>query len=389
VIYSPKLGKSVIRKGAQHQSQGQVSVSHSSWPIVIENPSGDVIITGTSDKIISARLSIEIASTSHAKEREYLDRAVLSVGGESGQYTVSVDLPRLSDHRTELLGSTLEVSVPRSNKVECTNAFGQARISGISALVTVDGDNSSIEIERVTGGTVVRNSMGSVVLTNISGGVDVETSYAPIEMIRCSGSMIIENQYSQITMEGCQGVAEINNTGQIEVTGHDGNLTIENAYGRVEIDKINGDVFVKNGYQALVVTNISGSADLENQYAEISVEDIGGSLTVTNNNGQIFVEALAGPVELNNYYGNTSISLNRTFKGGSTITSTGGTIKIAFVEQPNLVLSLHTVGGSISSSVPLSVKTHGESKSAELVLGEGGKGLDISGTGSAIILQGR
>lgn len=389
VIYSPRTGQSQGERGAQRTSQAQVSVSNPTWPIIVDNPSGDIIITGTSDKVVSATLSLEVSSTSHAKEKEFLDQAILAVGKTTGEYTVTVDLPRLTDHRTQLLNSTLEVTVPRTSKVDCSDAFGQVHVREITARVTVDGDKSNVEIERVSGGTMVRNSMGPVTLTDVAGGVDLATSYAPVTMTRCSGEIRIENQYGPITLDACRGETDINNTGQIDVVGHDGNMTIENAYGRVEIDQVKGNVFVKNGYQAVVITNISGSAELENSYAEISVESIGGSLAATNNNGPIFVEALAGPVELSNYYGNTSISLIRAFKGGSTITSTGGTIKVSYVQQPDLVLSLHTTGGSISSSLPLSVRNRGDLKSAELVLGDGGETLDISGTGSAIIVQGK
>ena len=389
VIYSPRTDRFQGERGAQHTINAQVTVSNLSWPIIVDNPSGDVIITGTNDKVISAKLNLEVSSTSHAKEKEFLDQSILAVGQTTGEYTVTVDLPRLTDHRTQLLNSTLEVAVPRACKVDCSDAFGQVRITDINARVTVDGDKSNVEIERVSGGTMVRNSMGPVTLIEVTGGVDLETSYAPVTMTRCGGEIRIENQYGPIALDGCKGETDINNTGQIDVSGHDGNVTIENAYGRVEIDQVQGNVFVKNGYQAILITNITGSAELENSYAEISVESVGGNLAATNNNGPIFVEALAGPVELSNYYGNTSISLTRAFKGGSTITSTGGTIKVSYVQQPDLVLSLHTTGGSISSSLPLSVKSRGDLKSAELVLGDGGETLDISGTESAIIVQGK
>ncbi len=389
ISWSYSDSKGETKKGAQHQTVGQVQASQPDWPIRIENPSGEIIIVGSNVKTITATLNLEVSAESHEKETEYLDRAMLVVAQEEGQYSVTVDLPRLSDHRTELLTSTLEVSVPRTNKIICTGANGPIRISDIDGGVKVDGDKSEIEVVRINGGATIRNAMGPVTAEEIKGIIDIETSYSPIELSHCDGRTSIENQYAAITMMGCQGVTQINNTGQIEISNHSGNVTIENAYGRIEVDRLTGDLIATNGYQPLVVTEISGSAELENAYGEISVDGVGSSLSATNNNGQIFVESSQGPVELSNSYGNISVSLERGFKGGSSITNTGGTIKLSIIQQPDLVLSLHTIGGSITSSLPLSVRSRGDAKTAELELGDGGESLDVSGDGSAIVIQGR
>jgi DUF4097 and DUF4098 domain-containing protein YvlB len=377
------------RAGAQHTSQGQVQVTNSSWPILIENPSGDIYVTGTAGKMLSATLTLEVASTTHAKEKEYLDRTLLAVGREGSGYYARVDLPRLSDTRTELLNSVLLVTVPGGNPIECSNSFGQVEIADIQARVSVDGNNSSIKLQRIHANAAVQNSMGPISAEDIEGNLEFETSYAPITIIRCQGGMLLENQYSQIALENCQGKVEINNTGQIDIKDHIGDLSIDNAYGVIDIDDVEGNIFVKNLYQPLNITRLRGSAELENHYAEIKVDEIGGRLTISNTNGPIFGEDLSGPLELSNYYGNVSLVLGRSFKGGSTITNTQGTVKVAFVDQPNIVLSMYTVGGTISSSLPLRVKTQGDAKSAELVLGNGGETLEISGAGSAIIIQGR
>jgi hypothetical protein len=380
-----QLNLGTSKEGSQNQSEGLVQVTRTDWPIVIENPSGDIIVTGTTGKTVRVKLSLRVTSSSLAKENEFLEQASLIIASEEGQYTVKADLPRLSDHRTELLESKLEVLVPRSNKVECTGAFGTIRISDVDGGVSVDADKTGVEIFRIKGGATVRDAMGSVTAEGVLGDIDIETSYSPIELTRCQGQTRLENQYSSISMTGC----EINNTGQIDINSHNGNVTIENSYGQVEINRLTGDLEATNGYQPLIVTNVTGSARLENTYAEISVEDIGARLSASNNAGPIFVETTAGPVELDNSYGNISISLGRNFVGGSTITSTGGSIEIAVIQRPDLVLSLHTIGGSITSNLPLSVKTRGDSKTAELVLGDGGESLDVSGNGSAIVIQGR
>lgn len=386
VIYHPKKHGKV---GARHQSHGTVRVSHESWPIVVENRSGDIVITGSDSDLITATLDLEVAASSHAKEKAYLDKAVLAVGEERNRYYVSVDLPRLSDHRTDLVTSILTVVVPDTYQIECNNAFGRVIVSGLRAGVVVDGENSKVKLSHITGDVDVDNSMGSITLEEINGRIRVETSYAPIDLTECHGAIEVENEYSSVTVLRTEGRLEIMNSGQIEISTHTGDLLVENMYGTIEVEDVDGNVVIKNGYQPIIISDISGSAELENEYSEISAEDIGGSLYATTSHGPIYAESLEGPIDLNSYYGNISVVLNSNFRGGSTITNTGGTVKVAFFDQPDLVLSIHTIGGTISSSLPISVRTTGNSKSAELILGEGGERLDLSGSNTAIIIQGR
>jgi len=389
VIWEPRTGKFAGRRGAEHEAQGQVSVSGSSLPIVVENPSGDVFISGSSSKTITASLRLEVAASTHAKEQDYIERTLLLVAKEDGQYTVRIDLPRLSDHRTELINCVLEVSVPQANPIDCRSAFGKVSISDVSGNITVSSSNSQITIERASGGAAISNSMGPVELIEISGDIEVKNSYAPISITACTGAMVLENQYGPITLTGSEGRVEIENTGPIEIMDHDGNVTIDNLYGAVDAENIRGDVIAKNGYAPIRIRDVSGSADLENQYAEISAKQVGGSVSIANQYAPIFVESLDGPVDLSNYYNNISIDLDRGFRGGSTISNTEGTVNVTVVQQPNLVLSVYVERGNISSSLPLTVKTRDDVKSGELVLGEGGDRLEINTSGGTIIIRGR
>jgi len=386
VIYHPKKHGKV---GARHQSLGTVQVSHESWPIVVENRSGDIVVTGSDGDLITATLDLEVVASSHAKEKAYLDKAVLAVGEERNRYYVSVDLPRLSDHRTDLVTCILTVVVPDTYQIECNNAFGRVIVSGLRAGVVVDGENSKVELSHITGDVDVDNSMGPVTLEEINGRIRVETSYAPIDLTECRGDIVVENEYNSVTVIRTEGRLEIMNSGQIDISAHTGDLFVENLYGTIEVEDVDGDVVIKNGYQPIIVSDVRGSAELENEYGEISAEDIGGSLFASTSNGPIYAEDLDGPIDLNCYYGNVSVVLSPDFRGGSTITNTEGTVKVAFFDQPDLVLSIHTIGGTISSSLPISVRTRGNSKSAELILGEGGERLDLSGSNTAIIIQGR
>jgi DUF4097 and DUF4098 domain-containing protein YvlB len=389
VIVKPPKGWVSGRRGAEHQANGVLTVSNSSLPIVIENPSGDVIISGSSGRTVTANLHLEVAAATHDKEEEYIQRVRLEMAEESDQYTVRIELPRLSDHRTELISCQLEVSVPQKNPIDCRASYGEVSISSVSGPVTVAGSTSQVTVERASGGVSVTNSMGAVELSEVSGDIEVRNSYAPINILSCNGAMLLKNQYGPITLSASEGRLRIDNTGQVEITDHTGDITIENLYGAVDAQNIEGDIVATNGYQPITVRDVSGSAELENQYAEISARQVGGNVSITNQYAPIFVEALEGPVDLTNYYSNISIDLVRGFRGGSTIANTQGTTTVTVVQQPNLVLSVFTEGGNISSSLPMTVRSRGNTKSGELVLGDGGDQLEVTATGGSIIIRGR
>ncbi|MCD6249168.1 MAG: hypothetical protein J7J98_02390 [candidate division Zixibacteria bacterium] len=375
--------------GACQQSSGVITVSNSSIPIVLENPTGDIIVTGSDTDEITATLELEVAASSHSEEKKYLSQIVLAVGNDDEHYYVSVDLPRLFNHKTDLLTCVLTVEVPESNRLECNNSFGRIAISDMNAAVSIDGKKSIIALNRINGKVDVDNSTGPITLDNVVGQIRVENSYGAIELTECSGTIVIDNDYNTVRLLRSNGRLEINNTGKIEVIDHKGDLTIENAYGNIEIDDVDGSVVVHNAYKSIIVSNVSGSAELGNEYGEISVDNIRGSLLAQTSNGPIYAEDIDGPIDLSNNYGNISVTLGANFKGGSSISNTGGTIKIAFTEHPDLLLDIVTDGGTISSNLPISVRTSGNSKAAELVLGDGGQVLELIGTNTAVIIKGR
>lgn len=386
IIFHPQKGH---RIGARHESKGMVTVRDRSLPLEIENRSGDIVITSGAQDVITANLVLEVAASSHTKEKDYLKKATLAIGQDGSRYFVTVDLPRMRDARTELLSSTLTIAVPSMDNLNCRNRFGRVTITDYVGDVTVEGESSYIELREIDGNVNVVNRSGPVTLFDIKGKVEVKTSYAPIDISRCSGNMFLRNKYSSITMANNTGRLEIENTGLIELSHHEGDIYIENAYGVVEIDDVNGKAIIKNGYQPIIISDITGTVDLENEYAEISAEKIGGSLRAINNHGPIYIENLNGPIDLNNHGGDINVMLSQGFLGGSSITSRDGKVVISFAKQPDLILSIHTRGGSISSSLPISVQTRGEAKSARLVLGDGGRLLDLSGSNSAIVIHGQ
>jgi DUF4097 and DUF4098 domain-containing protein YvlB len=377
------------RVGAQHQSQGIVLVGDRARTIEIENHTGQIVITGAETDQITATYWIEVSASSREKEKEFIDRATLAVGDDGRKYFVSVDLPRLSDLRTDLIKSVLVVEVPASNPILCHNSFGEVEVRSLKNMLTVEAENSSVNVADIKGKVTIENRMGPITLTGISGDVNVANAYAPIHLADCRGRLKLINEYGQIELADCRGQVEIDNTGEISVVDHAGNIVIENQYGTIELESIHGDLSVRGGYQPIQVSGIDGTVALENVYSEISADNIRGRLSITNDHGPVYIEDLDGPVDVFNRSGNTSIVLTPDFKGGSQITSDAGTVTISFSSQPNLVLALSCDGGAITSSLPISVKTRNYTKTAELVLGEGGDRLEVSATGSSIIIQGR
>ena len=375
--------------GAQHQSRGIVTVGDRSRTIEIENHTGQIVITGAETEQITATYMIEVSASSREKEKDFIDRATLAVGDDGRKYFVSVDLPRLSDLRTDLLKSVLVVEVPVYNPVVCRNSFGEVEVRSLKNSVTIEAENSSIKVADIKGRITIENRMGPITLTEIRGDVNLANAYAPISLTDCRGELKLINEYGLIELADCRGPVEIDNTGEISIVDHAGNVVIENMYGAIELESIHGDLIVKGGYQPIQVSGVDGTVELENVYSEISADNVRGRLSITNDHGPVYIEDLDGPVDIYNRSGNTSIVLTSDFKGGSQITSDQGTVKISFTSQPNLVLALSSDGGAITSSLPISVKTRNYIKTAELVLGEGGDRLEVAATGASIIVQGR
>ncbi|MBI5265980.1 MAG: hypothetical protein HY851_01995 [candidate division Zixibacteria bacterium] len=374
--------------GTKRTSNGVMSVSSMSIPVVISNPNGSVELTGTSGKSISASLEFEVAAGSLSREREIADGVGLKLANETGRYLVEASAPQLSDPKTRILRNALVVSVPAGLRVECRGAYGDQTISDLTGPLRVSAQYATVDISNCTAGVDVSNSMGSVTLSDITGIVRATNSYGDIEISDCRGDLQITNAFSGIDLSGCRGKVNIHNSGATSVSDQVGPVSINNQYGEVSITNVQGDVEIHNAYKAVTVENVTGRTFIENNYSPIRVVSLRGRTKLINQYALISGEDIRGPLDIVGQGGAIELSLTEPLSGPSSINSTYGPVRLEVLRSLDLIITARTSFGEISGSLPFTVQSEGSSRSGVVRLGRARDSLSIIGINASIELSG-
>ncbi|MFH1373581.1 MAG: DUF4097 family beta strand repeat-containing protein [bacterium] len=379
---SRSAGSGVVREFVD-----SIRVTSNTQPIYIDNPIGDLEISGWDRPEIVVVSTVEVTAESRAEAKKYAERVALQTRSEADKIQVEVIVPSLTDPRISVTNSELRVSVPNRNPLIVTGSFGKVYITKVRGGVILQANYSPVEIDNVDGHVVIVNTMARVDLSRITGTIKVTNSYGPIEVSRCHGDMEIENSFSSTELSYCEGNVVIHSSGDIDVLRHSGSVHIENKNGRVEVTKLEGNLSVSNSFQLLSVEDIFGSAELKNNNASIRIFNVTGEISADNSYGSISGELLSGPLHLTNRKGSIDVTLAEKVTGPSTIDASFGSIRLAVWPGSDLLLQATTTGGDIQSHYPLDVVDSGLIKKTRLSLGKGSSLLTVTGGNSEILIE--
>ena len=358
--------------------------------VLVSNPSGGVEIIGWSEDLIQAELIVEVAASSRAKERDFLDEIALNLSRESGAYQVRAEFPKIDDPDTRVLRSSLSVRVPSDRPLECSNSFGTATVSDLDEGLLLRSQNSEVTVDNIGGGADIANSMGGVTVGEVEGKLRISNSYSPIVLYGCDGDIDITNDYALVKLTDNRGRVKIKNTGQTMVRSHEGDVFIENMYGVIDAVEIDGRLEASNSYSAINISDITDDVRVQNSYAMITAKDIGGLLAVSNTHGSIRIYDPENPIDLNSQNGDVELVYSSYSGGGnSQVVIAQGNLRLVIMNSPDLEVEVETNRGSISGNAGIQTYSSDGISSARLVYGDGDGRLVINGDRTNIIIEER
>lgn len=356
-------------------------------PILINNPTGSLIVTGWDRNYLRAEVAIIVSSGSERKARKFSDQIQLELYLKHGRLYVEPVIPKLRNLSTQIISNEIVVKVPSGNPLVCKNSFGPVNISMLNGELKLIAEYSQVTLSDIKGEVTAINTNGPIDAHHITGLLKLKNSSGRITVTNSSGTMELENLFAPTELSGSDGDVVIRSTGLVKVEDQHGDVTIINRDGRTEVVQIEGSLFVDNSFGPLLVQEVSGNATIENNSSLINVAGVSGRLTVTNQYAPISVSNLIGPIDLSNNNGNISVYLTGDFGGESTITSTSGVVNLHMLREPNLVVLASTTLGEIKSFFPLQVNQTGQESRATHTFGNGKNRLTVSGKGSTIIFS--
>ena len=367
-----------------------IGISSGKSVIMVINPFGKLSITGWDKDQVSASYDISIVSVKPGLAEKFGRQIQIRMFEEKHNVYIEAVVPKLTDLRTRIIESHLNLMVPFKNDLNINNSAGRVSLSELENDIKIKSSNSFINLYKIEGDIEIVNSGGKIELEKVSGDILVQNRMGgPVSIQNCSGKIEVDNSHGAVEITYSEGDLTVRSSGRVDIDHHSGKVHVNNRNGYVSASHIDGDLVIFNSFEPLKVYNVTGSARLENANAVIEVEKIGGSLDISNRYGKIFTSYIVGPINIESKNGDVFMELLEQLKGKSSVVASGGRIILGLSPRINLLLTMETQNGTINVSdfqaIAISDK-HGL-QTAQVELGKASNLLAVKGNRSAIIVK--
>jgi len=366
-----------------------VTVNSPDIQIYVTNAIGDLNVSGSPNRQISASYIIAISAEEPGSSEEFDQEVDLRIYPKQNKIYIESVAPPLTDPKMRVLKSRLELIVPTNNNLFVSNSSGNININDIGSNVVVKASSCNVELNRINGNAEIDNSSGAITVGKVHGSVIVQNRMGPVTLISCKGTIEVSNSFGDISVTNCDGNAVIRNTGAIAVDNHIGNLEITNRSGPVDVANLDGNLAAFNSFEPLRVKNISGTAKLINANADVEAVGIDGMASINNRFGQINASAIGGPVYIENKSGDINMLLANAMAGSSTLISNGGQVLLTISPRSNLFLTMESLNGDIDVTGFDAAVEEGNAghQTALLTFGNGSSAMTVKSNNSRIVIK--
>ena len=237
--------------------------------VEIENIAGRVQVIGWDKN------SIEI----NARLGEHVDRLDFSVKNDKAKIHVIVPkgIKRKSKKQAELI-----VWVPNNCALEIEGISTQVEVSAMQEALGVD-------IETVSGATLLNNVAGSLIIESVSGAITVVGTDSHVEVETISGRVSIDGSPNSIDIETVSG--------RIDVKGVREKVVVETVSGKVGIQAAGVSELNSSSHSGTVI--IGGHLA---KNADVDIETFSGSISL------VLETTFAGEYNLSTFSGITQVN---------------------------------------------------------------------------------
>ncbi len=253
----------------------------------IDNPHGDVTVSGTSDdgKLHFAMHKEVYANSDNLAAARLRDLAAV-IEGSNDSLTLRVP-------SVESAGADLTLLVPATTRVILNSNRGDVHVSNLKLPLSVTANNGDVEVAAITASVQVHvnNRRRSLNVRSVTGDVLVDGNGDEVTFSDINGAATIRGDfYGGGHLQRVAGAVEYHSSrsdislahlgGELQLDGHDlnvsevvGPLLVNTRSHNVTLDKVSGDVKVVNnhGDVAVHVAPPTGTITVDNQNGNVNV----------------------------------------------------------------------------------------------------------------------
>jgi hypothetical protein len=325
--------------GDKHESDQSIVQSFPAGAgFSVDNPRGDVFVSGTSDdNQIHVAMHREIYSRSDSDADRKAQQLTPKIG-TSGD-SVSMTVPPLPGGRADLT-----ITVPPSAPISVTANHGDVHVSAIKAPVSVTANHGDVELSAITGPV----------------SAHINNSDSSFSAHSIAGPITIEGRGQDLTLSDLSAPVSING----------------DFFGTTHLDHIRGPVKFHSTRTDMQFGRLDGEADISNN-ADLSASEVVGPLTLSTRSRNVTLDRISGDVSVTNSNGFVNVT-NAPPLGNVTIENRNGDVSVTVPEHSSFSVDAQTTDGDLDNDFSFPTQGTDTHKNFTGTVGKGGSMLRIS-----------
>lgn len=334
--------------GDKHESEQTVTHScGTGCALTIDNPHGDVAVSGTSDDgqvHVVAHKQIFTRSDSEAAARAERFSPELSGDGSS----LTLRMPSVDGARADLT-----VTLPATAPVSVTSNRGDVRVNSLHAPLSVTANHGDVEVTGITG----------PVSTHINNGDASFTAHS------VTGPLALEGRGKDLTL------AEL--SGPISLSGE--------FFGTTHLERVAGPIRFHTSRTDFQLARLEGEVEISPN-ADLSADQVVGPVTLNTRNRNITMERVSGDLSITNRNGSIDLTAAPPL-GNVSLENRNGTVNVTMPSSTGFVVQAETTNGDVENDFSLAQGGSENHPSLSGSVNNGGPLLRISTTQGDISIK--
>ncbi len=304
--------------------------------LTIDNPHGDVTITGSSsDNQVHVSIHKQVYSRSDT-DAEHKARSLTPQIVTTGKL-LSMTLPTLSGASADLT-----ITIPPTTAVTVNTNHGDVHIDSLKAPLTVTANHGDVNLSAIAGPVLARvNSSGS--------------SFSAHSI---TGMVSLEGHAKDVTISDISG--PVNLSGDF--------------YGTTHLEHVASPLKFHTSRTDFQLARLDGEMDVSS--GNISADQAGGPVVLTTSNRNVSLERMSGELSVTNRNGSVDLTSAPPL-GNVTVQNRHGSVNLTVPDHANFIVNAVTTDGDITNDFSLPTQDADSRKTLGGTVGKGGSMIRI------------
>ena len=315
--------------------------------VTVDNPRGDIVISGTSDDgQIHVTAHKQVYTRTDAEAEARAQQLSPKIDGTGSNFTVT--MPPVEGARADLT-----VTVPSTTAVTLNANRGDVRASSLKADVTVTANHGDVDL----------SAIHAAVAGHINNG---DSSFAAHSVL---GSLSVEGRGRDLTLSDV--------TGPVTMSGE--------FFGTTHLEHIRGTIHFHTSRTDLKLGRLDGEVEISPN-ADLSADQVAGPVTLNTRNRNITMERVTGDLAITNRNGSVDLTVAPP-TGTVTVENRNGSVNVTMPTDAGFVVQADTTNGELANEFSLPTEGADNHPSVSGTVNRGGPLVHITTSQGDISLK--